>query len=254
MSDREARANRLRDFFELQLRFAGHLAQRTGIPLAEAVIRFTNFHRRFGLGDPDKGVASAWADYVNAMAGLADLEDRTSWTLAFFRDAPEEKPAPGQHLFGCFGCEPPDDRGIVRIHFVNVDGDGLGPLHRSKVPRRQRELAAMFAFVRQHYPSAARVRGISWLYHIDAYRRLFPPDYTASATAPVWVRLNGMSSWGQFIGHDATIRPALRDAFLRNFDTMDVAAPWRSFPLPALIISAPVETFSKFYERLVSAP
>ncbi len=254
MSDREARANRLRDFFELQLRFAGHMAQRTGTPLAEAVIRFTNFHRRFGFGDPDKGVAAAWADYVTSLQRLADLEEQTRWTQAFFRDAPEEKPPPGQHLFGCFGCEAPDDRGIVRIHFVSVDDDGLGPLHRSKVLRRQRELAAMFAFVRRHYPSAARVRGISWLYHIDAYRRLLPPEYSASAAAPVWVRLNGTSSWGQFIRHDGSIKPALRDAFLRNFDAMDVAAPWRSFPLPALIVTAPLEIFTAFYEGLVSAP
>jgi hypothetical protein len=254
MSDRDARADRLRDFFELQLRFARHMARRTDMPLADIVLRFTNFHRRFGFGDPDKGVASAWADYVQPLQELADLEEQTNWTLAFFRDAPEEKPPAGQHLFGCFGCEPPDDRGMVRIHFVSVDDDGLGPLHRSKVNRRQRELAAMFAFVRQRYPTAARVRGISWLYHIEAYRRLFPPEYTATAAAPAWVRLNGMSSWGQFIRHDGTIKPALRDAFLRNFETMDVAAPWHSFPLPALIVSAPVEAFSAFYEGLVSAP
>jgi hypothetical protein len=138
---------------------------------------------------------------------------------------------------------------VVRIHFVNKDNDGLGPLHRSKIAHRRRELAHVFALVRERYPTAAQVRGISWLYHLDAYRRLFPPDYGASSTPAARVRLCGLSSWGQFITHEGAIKPALRDSFLRRFPDMDIDAPWRSFPLPALVASAPIATFFKFYDR-----
>lgn len=244
---RAERAARLRDFFELQLRFARHMAERTAQPLAESVLRFTNLHRRFGYGDPDRGVAPAWAAFVGPLRRMADLDAQTAWAVAHFRDAPEEQPPPDRHLFGSFGCEAPDARGVLRLHFVSTDSDGLGPLHRSKIARRQAELATMIAFVRRCYPQAAQVRGVSWLYHIDAYRRLFPPAYTATAVPASRVRLSGMSSWGQFIRHDGTIKPVLRDAFLRRLESIDPAAPWRSFPLPALTVAAPIETFAAFF-------
>jgi len=47
--------------------------------------------------------------------------------------------------------------------------------------------------------------------------------------------------------HSETIKPALRDAFLQRFDDMDLFAPWRSFPMPALIAAAPVTAFSHFH-------
>jgi hypothetical protein len=37
----------------------------------------------------------------------------------------------------------------------------------------------MFAHIRQHVPQATAVRGNSWLYNLEAYRRLYPPAYTA---------------------------------------------------------------------------
>ncbi len=135
----------------------------------------------------------------------------------------------------------------MRIHFGNRDGDGIGPLHRTKIGRRQQDLAALVGFIDAHHPAAERIVGMSWLYHLDAYRRLFPPEYGASAVPLARARLSGMSSWGQFLTHDEAIKPALRDAFLRNFASLDPAAPWRSFPLPALAVSAPVAAFRAFY-------
>ncbi len=240
MSDR---AERLRPFFALQLHFAEEMARHTGLTLPAAVLAYTNLHRRFGLGDPDRAVAPLWAEYA---AGLEPAADRLAWTLAFFRRAPGEAP-PGPPVFGCFTCEPPDAAGTVRIHLGNRDGDGISPLHRTKITRRRQDLAALVAHIDAQHPTAERITGMSWLYHLDAYRRLFPPEYGASAQPLARARLSGMSSWGQFLTHDEMIKPALRDAFLRNLATLDPAAPWRSFPLPALRVSAPLAAFRAFY-------
>jgi hypothetical protein len=249
MRDRAARAERLGDYFDLQLRFAAHLAARGGEALETVVLHCTNLHRRFGFGDPHKhGVAPGWADYAEGLAVRADAAARLAWTQAFFRQSPDETPPADQHPFGCFACEAPDAQGVVRIHFMNLDGDGVSPLHRSKIARRRGELAALTAFLRARYPAAASIRGISWLYHLDAYRRLFPPDYGASATPALRVRLCGTSSWGQFLAHDERIKSDLRDAFLQRFDSIDLAAPWRSFPLPALVAAAPLASFAAFYD------
>ena len=105
---RAARAERLSDYFELQLRFAGHMAARTGLALPDAVLRFTNFHRRFGYGDPDIALAPSWSDRAAHLATLHDLSGQVAWTREFFLSAPQETLPAHQHFFGCFGCDAPD--------------------------------------------------------------------------------------------------------------------------------------------------
>ena len=249
MSDRRARAHRLRDFFELQLRFADAVTERSGRPLRDVVLKLTSFHRRFGLGDADQGVAPQWDGFIQKLERLPTRDARVAWTQQFFETAPDETLRPGRRFFGCFGFDKPDAEGVVQIHFLNHDGDGVSPLHRDKIARRQREIADVIACVDETCPTAQSIRGMSWLYHLEAYRRLFPPQYGTSRAPARYMRLSGNSSWGQFTRHDETIKPELRDAFVANFDKIDLAAPWRCFPLPALTVSAPLAVFREFYER-----
>jgi hypothetical protein len=57
---------RYRDFFDLQLRFAEAVAEKTSTPIADTVLLSTNFHRRFGLGDApaDDAPGPAWQAYA----------------------------------------------------------------------------------------------------------------------------------------------------------------------------------------------
>jgi hypothetical protein len=249
-AERRATAERLGDYFALQLRFAEHMAARAGVPLAESLAYNTNLQRRFGLGDVEfSPTPREWVAYVTALEALASPEQRLAWTKAFYVTAPEDVPPPDRRAFGCFSFDPADDEGVVRIHFSNRDSaDGIGPLNRAKSPRRLAELKAMFALVRETQPAAMTVQGGSWLYNLEAYRRLFPEAYGASRSPPERVRLRGTSSWGQFLDHREAIKPDLRAAFLRNIETVDIAAPWRSFPLPALRVAAPIGLFYDLYE------
>jgi hypothetical protein len=173
--ERAARAERLRGYFDLQLRLAEAVAARAARPLADAVAQCTNFYRRFGLG-PLHGAPSApeWQQYTAHLITLETHEQRVVWTQAFFAQSPPERLPPGQRPFGCFSCDPPDADGRVRIHFANRDHDGISPLSRAKITTRRQELRAMFTYVKHTYPDAQAVRGGSWLYHLEAYRRLFP--------------------------------------------------------------------------------
>lgn len=243
---RIARARRLRPYFEIQLRFSQALAERTGEPLAQVALTFTNLHRRFGLGDPEEGPErSAWTAYAAELRAAGSLEAQLDRTEAFFARSPEE--SSGRKPFGCFSYDAPNAEGEVRIHFNNRDGDDVSPLATEKVPRRLADLRAMFAEVRDHHPDAAYVRGGSWLYNIDAYRRLFPPAYGASRHTPERVHLNGTSSWGQFLDHREAVKPAAREAFLAGLSRLDPAAPWTAFPLRALRVRAPIGLFYAFY-------
>jgi len=102
--------------------------------------------------------------------------------------------------------------------------------------------------IAERHPGAQVIAGKSWLYNIEAYRRLFPPGYSAIRTlAPGPLHLTGTSSWGQMIDSREAIRPDVRDALAANLAALDPAAPWTAFPLRVLAVRAPLETFLDFY-------
>jgi hypothetical protein len=247
---RQARAERLGPYFEAQLRLARRLAELTGARLSETAFRVTNFHRRLGMGVPGETPSAAWRDYAARLETTAGLAAQVTLTQETFLTASEEfLPPPGQTAFGCFAHSPLGEDGMIRIHFYNLDTDEAGgPLAAGKVARRKAELATMVAHIRAAHPQALGIRGTSWLYNLEAYRRLFPPAYGASRKATDGpLGLQGSSSWGQLIDSREAIRPRVRDAFSTNLGTLDPRAPWRVFPLPALTAEAPIAAFATFY-------
>jgi hypothetical protein len=246
--DRRNQGERLRGFFEVQLLFAERLAERTPLAIADACLRFTNLHRRFGLGRATQGAPRPeWTRYAAGLECCASSGDRLDWTVAFFVDAPPEPVS--DLVFGCFKYDPPNPEGILRIHFSNRDSaDSVGPLDRRKLDARLADLRAMFGHIQAHHPDARSVMGASWLYNLDAYCRLFPPEYVASRFAPSRLRLDGTSSWGQLLDFRGAVKPAVRQALLDNLRDLDLAAPWRAFPLRALGAVSGIEHFYRRYE------
>jgi hypothetical protein len=236
-----------RDYFDLQMHFAEAVSGKMSISIADAVLLYTNFHRRMGLGDPPEGgPAPVWQQYARKLDRLGTHAQRTEWTEAFYAQAPEEQPAFPDQVFGCFDFHADAATGIVRIHFYNRDPDG--PLRQERMDERRRELANMFVYLNRHYPAAKKVVGRSWLYGTKAYRRLFPQGYVDSpAVIEGSTRFQGMSRWGQFLDHKGGIKPPLRQAFLRNIDRLNTDRLWEAFPLPAFRVSAPIEIFYNHY-------
>jgi len=244
---RNEEAERLRPFFDVQLRLAEALAGRTSRPLSDTCLEFTNLHRRFGLGRIGQGAPlPQWVRFSEGLARCASQAERLDWTVAFFAAAPIQESA--TRRFGCFSYELAGEGDIVRIHFSSRDSDDVSPLALAKVDRRLADLRAMFADVRDRHLGARTVRGGSWLYNLAAYRRLFPPAYAASVFTPERVRLDGTSSWGQLLDFRGEVKPAARQALLDALPTLDPAAPWTAFPLRALGAEAPIEAFYRFYE------
>jgi len=246
---RREEAERLREYFEVQLLFAETLADRTSCTLSDTCLKFTNLYRRFGLGRTDGGALSAeWTRYADGLERCASGPDRLEWTVAFFADAsPEESVT---RRFGCFSYELVNPDHVVRIHFSNRDSaDDCGPLARVKADRRISELREMFGFIQAHHPSARIVRGGSWLYNLEAYRRLFPPEYVASTFEPKRVRLDGTSSWGQLLDFRGFVKPVIRQALVDNMRNPDITAPWKAFPMRALGAQGAIEQFYRFYSR-----
>ena len=244
-------ADRLEDYFDLQLRFAERVSTIKGEPLQEVVPTYTNFYRRFGYGRiGSEPIAPEWEGYLEGLIGAPSHVDRVQWTQSHFRRLGIERLAKQRVAFGCFDFEPPTASGMTRIHFEGTDTEGgTGPLSREKVPRRKAELAQMVAHISRNHPAETHIIGASWLYHIPAYRRLFPPDYSNSRKilASPALRFHGQSSWGQFLDHDSNVKSDLRDVFLANLADLDVNRPWQIFPYPVMRVCAPLDTFRRFY-------
>jgi hypothetical protein len=233
-----------REFFDLQLQFARAVAALGGQPLARVLLDYTNLYIRLGLGRDFDAANPDWQEYLD---GLRDAPDALEWTYRRYLRHPEATTAPAiVASFGCFAYARLGDERI-RVHFQNVEADGNAPLGADRRGHRLAELAALFEHVRRTTPDPVQVVGASWLYNLEAYRRLFPPSYVATARV-LDRRFRHMPLWGQFVDRRGGVRaePArqLHERVRRISSGEELG---QCFPLQALGVEAPASEFYAFY-------
>ena len=231
-------------FFALQIHFARAVARLAALPLAPTLLDYTNLYVRFGLGRDFDAANPVWQAYLAELRDTPDLLDRT---VRFYATRPRVVDPPGLvAAFGCFSYgRLADDR--VRLHFHNGETGGRSPLALDSRDRRVAELAAPFAHVRASARRPVRVVGASWLYNLEAYRRLFPPSYLATAR-PLRGRFRSMPLWGQFLNRDGELREdAAREFRTRLARQSDADALDACFPLQVFSLEAPAEAFYACY-------
>jgi hypothetical protein len=249
---RETLIERQRGFFDLQIFFAERLSAIWGQPLGRVALNWTNLHRRLALGTPDpERPAPTWTAFATGLEAQTSHAGRLEFSLDALKRCPEPPPPADQTSFGCFACEAPDSEGSVHIHFHNRDSDDEGgPLCRAKAPRRIAELRALTLHASAD-PTARRIVGGSWLYNVEAYRRLFPVAYVDSLqSAGPLIQMRGLSMWGQFLTHRGDLLRDLADRVIVRLGRLDPASPESAFPFRKLLANAPITTFQ---ERFVSA-
>lgn len=233
-----------RAFFDLQFEFAERVAGLSGLLLPDALLQYTNFYVRFGLGrEPDR-THPGWQEYV---AGLREARDGREWTYRFYRERAHAVAGPPVvATFGCFAYSRlREDR--LRLHFQNADTDGTSSLGSARRGQRVADLAALFAHVKAAEREPLGVVGASWLYNLEAYRRLFPKPYLATARV-LRGRFQRMPLWGQFLDRHGSIKPSLAAEFLERLARQSsVENLDQCFPLPVLTVEAPVREFYAFY-------
>lgn len=171
-----------RSYFELQANFALRVADIEGINFGEACRLHTAFYAL--AKDNDAGVAperndfdAGHPDWIAFLKAIDDGADPVDYVYRAYLDGD----AQGDIGTSCFDFTYwPEDR-LVRLHFSN-DRNGTA-LRPSTVDDRHRELNGVFQTVARDHPDARAVRGTSWLYHLEAYRRLFPPSFAAGMTS-----------------------------------------------------------------------
>jgi len=238
-----------RAFFDLQLRFAHHVTVLSGLPLARVLLEYTNLYIRFGLGRDFDPAHPKWQEYVAGLQGTSDIPE---WTYRFYVTRPGAMVAPTVvATSGCFSYARLSGERI-RLHFQNAETDGRSPLALERVSQRWAELAALFEHVKRTLPQPLRVVGGSWLYNLEAYRRLFPISYAASAHVTAH-RFQHMPLWGQFLDRYGAIKEHMTRQFLKALEGQSsVDGLGQCFPLKALSVEAPVQDFYDLYGNLAT--
>ncbi len=232
-----------RAFFAFQLTFAQQLAAKFQLPLADVVEQYTTFTKSFGR--------DGWDQYI---AGLEQSADPTDWTYQWYWDHREPAPTPqdssfaGHALFGCFYYVLRDEGRVIRPHFLKNDLPGLSPLGRERLAVRQAELSAMFTHIHKHEPQAQFVRGNSWLYNLDAYRRLFPPAYTVDLPISEYDEFQFLALWGQCFDRDWQPKADITQELLRRVDVLtDLSQLRLCFPFQIRQPQCAIAAFYRFY-------
>lgn len=232
-------------FFAVQIAFARRVGAITGLSLPDAALRYTALYRVLGLDWTFDAQHPIWRQASKALAA----DDPAAAVYQLYRSRLAEIPRFSElRHWGCFAFEYDAEARAIRLHFANADaGPTWGPLSASRREARMGELRAMFAHVKQMHPDVETVLGGSWLYNLDSYLRLFPPDFGASAT-PDEPHYRARGLWGQFLRHDWAVHPGRAASFLRRLEEAhsldDLPA---CFPYQVLLTQAPIGEFSTFY-------
>lgn len=234
-----------KSFFDLQLCFAQKVSALADITVAEAIFHYTNLYVRFGLGGVPDAAHPEWQAYLR---GFAAAIDPKQWTYDFYLTRAHTMTGPPVVATeGCFAYAILAD-GRLRLHFHNTEASEQSPLTLDRVPQRQKELATLFHRANDQVGGDAVVIGASWLYHLEAYRRLFPPTYIASACV-LTEMFQRMPLWGQFVDRHGEIRVAMRERFLARLAQQSTVDQLHDcFPFPVLMVQAPVRAFCSFYQ------
>ncbi|HEX6386568.1 MAG TPA: hypothetical protein VF177_18000 [Anaerolineae bacterium] len=235
------------DRFALQFALAQKIAAVAPMPLSQALFAYTQVWYWIKIGAPHSNQNPVWVRY---MAGLIESDDPQAWTAAFCREregADVLDPAAKNPRFGCFSYSHWSRR-LIRIHFSPQQPMPEGILDRAHMADRLAELKALFSHVKSHMPKARRVRGGSWLYNVEAYRRLFPPKYieTAKVVRGDW---QYMALWGQFYDRCGRVKEEMAAPFLACVEQQrTLERVLDCFPYQVLQPDSAIQHFYDFYQ------
>lgn len=237
-----------KDFFRLQYDFALTLASQDGISRARSLKRFAPFvFKNLFTLDTDAGT---W----KKLPGVS-LDSALDTAYENYLKKVDTEPIPYNEgtRFGCSSYTYDEDKKAAWVHFVNAEYDETGPLDRSKISLRKQEVADVVRSLKERYPDVETINGNSWLYSLEAYRRIYPEEYTRTLTPDlrkvVWQQ--GTRMWGQFLTSEGTVKTELADVLLSRAKTLPRDAflfTLLTDPLtPPLRVSAPAPVFYREY-------
>jgi len=230
------------EFFEIQEIFARKVSAVTGIPIEEALLKYTSCYKRIGIEDWDFNASHpTWQSFMDRINGGQSVAAAAYQLSRAGSDVTKKT-----HRFGCMGFDCRGD--VVIMHFRNDFSSSEGPLSKYQIPARFLELRKMFEYIFEHHKDTRIVEGFSWLYNYEAYRRLFPAEYTSNmewvGDSPVRIH----STWGQLIDSSGGLHSERASAFRNTVaNANSLPALLAVFPFRTCKPRADIRFFYSFY-------
>ena len=209
-----------RTFFATQQRFAERWAAVASVPIETAYLECTTwYHQAAGLSRDFDPSHPDWQRLVAEVAASREPGAVVhAWAVACER--PVE---PGPVLDFAWSA---DDR-TVRLNFLGERSRERSPLSDAQLPDRRRELRDLMKRAANDHPEAESLRGRSWLYGLDAYRRIFPPVFLADL-AVERPDLQFLAIWGQLLHRNGGSRSEIAAKLLVAADAASRPRTWRT--------------------------
>lgn len=236
-----------RTFFETVLSVVKEMCRVSGESSKEILLSHTPFYKLFNIDLLFFPENSIWLEFLE---GYAKSVDPLEYVYSYYLRR-QDLPSTIEPKFGCFLYEV-GVGGVIHPHFTPYHGDGVGPLDARNREQRMRELRSMFSHIKANELNIVEVAGRSWLYNIDAYRRLYPEPYVRSAYAvpsPHTERLvSHMCLWGQLLDSNGGIRQKVRNWILdKARKAQSIQEIMEAFPHRVLRVRCGIKEFYEFY-------
>ncbi|MCE9541070.1 hypothetical protein K8R03_00750 [Candidatus Kaiserbacteria bacterium] len=248
----------IRAHVELRLRFANAVSRVKGISFTEALKEYTDFYKRVtgewprNWPEETEEARKKWDSFVEPVVSASSQEEVETVFMSAYVRTMRQSTDHTNESFWPFRYDPPTD-GVLSLHFGSMamtPDQQLGQpgvLSKERFEEQRAKLKALFSEVKEKYPDVREVRGGSWLYNREAYRRLFPASYTATHTVRRNGKFQGGGTWGQFRTKDGGVNKESRDTFIQNLTHLNPDALDDAFPLQTWLVQAPIEDFYKEY-------
>ena len=236
------------EYFDVQIQFAKKWTHITGDDLSKVLLEKTALYRRI-IGK--KAGEALDVNWVLVCQNITAEPHRASAIIYnYYSRLPESRYTVHPHEFNSFEFDYYPERSTVKVHYNPTIRGERSNLGREFLQDRVADLKRMFEHIHQMHPDAARVIGGSWLYNLDAYKRIFPPTYTQNMVqlVPPQLSLTGNSVWGQFVDSQGAGKRDICQKFLLKVEeaitTEDLV---NAFPYPTW---QPTDDIQNFYTHL----
>jgi hypothetical protein len=249
-----ARKTSIRAHAELRCTFAHAVAALKALPFGDALRDFTDLHRRatgYRAGESDAADRD-WASLIAAIGSLNNRDAMLDCVVDFMAAANLHRYGRSNSPHWPFRYDFHEPDRTVRMHFGSLQFYRVdempqpGLLSRERLPELRESLRRMFTEIRSRHPAARQVRGGSWLYNWESYRRLYPAAFTASAEIQRG-NFTGGSRWGQFHTGQGEVNTLLAAEFRMRLARLDLDDLEAAFPITTLSVRASIETFYREY-------
>lgn len=256
----EAIKENVKQHLSLRFKFAAKMCSVTGRPLAEVLFTYTDIYNLLGFGHARNDMEAnrinpEWYTYVASIGDYVAndelaLDTTVTKYLQTFQASSDLEGS--WHKFYPFGYRyDVDDKTVYTLFGLslllpNETPVEAGPLKAENFETQKAKIKEMFTEVRRLHPEATTVKGRSWLYNLEGYRRLYPPEYTEDMKLSL-DHYRGDSRWGQFVDSNGRVNQARAAQFLKNIQNIDVNNVEATFPMQRYEVEADIHAFYKFY-------